>query len=313
MPGGWTAAEIPDLAGRTAIVTGANSGLGLITVRELARHGADVILACRDRERGQRALAEVQAVAPDPSQVRLEQLDLADLASVRQTAARIVEQLPRVDLLVNNAGIMAAPRRETVDGFESQFATNHLGHFALTGLLLGSLQAAPRPRVVTVTSGVHRIGRIAFGDLQRERRYNRWLAYAQSKLANLLFCFELQRRAVAARSPLLSLAAHPGAAATNLQSTGPQKPLERALLALGNRTVSQSASMGALPSLYAATSDSLPGGVLVGPDGFMEGRGHPRVVGASRRAYDEADARRLWEESERLTGVHYRFTGGDHD
>ncbi|MGH2888617.1 MAG: oxidoreductase, partial [Solirubrobacteraceae bacterium] len=301
MATGWTAAEIPDLAGRTAVVTGANSGLGLVTARELAAHGADVILACRDRERGQRAFAEVRDRAANPESVRLELVDLADLGSVRQAAARIGEQLPRLDLLINNAGVMAAPRRETVDGFESHLATNHLGHFALTGLLLGSLAQSPRPRVVTVTSGVHKLGRISFDDLQRARRYNRWLAYAQSKLANLLFCFELQRRAVAARSPLLSLAAHPGTAATNLQSAGPQKPWERALLAFGNQTVAQSAEMGALPTLYAATAYSLPGGLLVGPDGFMEGRGHPRVVGASRRAYDEADARRLWEESERLT------------
>lgn len=313
MATGWTAAEIPDLAGRTAVVTGASSGLGLVTARELAAHGADVILACRDRERGQRALAEVRDRAANPEAARLELIDLADLGSVRQAAARIGEQLPRLDLLINNAGVMAAPRRETVDGFESQLATNHLGHFALTGLLLGSLAQSPRPRVVTVTSGVHKLGRISFDDLQRARRYNRWLAYAQSKLANLLFCFELQRRAVAARSPLLSLAAHPGTAATNLQFAGPQKPWERALLAFGNRTVAQSAEMGALPTLYAATAQSLPGGLLVGPDGFMEGRGHPRVVGASRRAYDEADARRLWEESERLTNVHYDFTGGGDD
>lgn len=313
MPAGWTAADVPDLTGRTAVVTGANSGLGLVTARELAGHGADVILACRDRERGQRALVQVRATAAHPEGVRLELIDLADLGSVREAAARIAEQLPRLDLLVNNAGVMAAPRRETVDGFESQFAINHLGHFALTGLLLGSLAQSPRPRVVTVTSGVHRIGRIAFDDLQRARRYNRWLAYAQSKLANLLFCFELQRRAVGARSPLLSLAAHPGTAATNLQSAGPQQPWERALLALGNRTIAQSAEMGALPTLYAATAHSLPGGVLVGPDGFMEGRGHPRVVGASRRAHNEADARRLWEESERLTNVHHEFTGGEHD
>ena len=303
---GWTAADLSDLSGRRAVVTGANSGLGLVTARELARHGAEVILACRNLERAQPALAEVQAAAGAPDRVRLEALDLADLASVAGFAQRLIDAVTHLDLLINNAGIMAPPRRETVDGFESQLGTNHLGHFALTGRLLPALLAAPAPRVVTVSSGAHRLGRMDFDDLQRRRRYNNWLAYGQSKLANLLFCFELQRRATAAGAPLLSLAAHPGYSATNLQFAGPSKPWETIPMALFNRIYAQSAEMGALPTLYAATQD-LPGATFVGPDGFMEGRGHPRIVTAADRAYDEASARRLWELSERLTGVSYRF------
>ncbi|MGA9860364.1 MAG: oxidoreductase, partial [Solirubrobacteraceae bacterium] len=229
----WTAADIPDQRGRQAIVTGANSGLGLVTARELARAGASVVLACRNPAKGEQALRQVREAAVDPDAIRLESLDLADLASVRAFADRMSTELPQLHLLVNNAGVMAPPRRLTADGFESQIGTNHLGHFALTGLLLGTLSAGPDPRVVTVSSAAHRIGTIKFDDLQREHGYNNWLAYGQSKLANLLFCFELQRRATAADSPLLSLAAHPGAAATNLQVAGPARFYERWLLQLG--------------------------------------------------------------------------------
>ncbi len=299
---GWTAADIPDQSGRTAVVTGANSGLGLITARELARAGATVVLACRDTAKGERALASFGR-----ADARVERLDLADLASVRELAAALAGSCDRVDLLVNNAGIMAAPRRLTVDGFESQFGTNHLGHFALTGLLLPVLSVAPAPRVVTLSSGMHRSGSIKFGDLQREHGYNNWLAYGQSKLANLMFCFELQRRAVAAESPLLSLAAHPGYAATNLQFAAPAHAYERWFMAIGNQLFAQSAEMGALPVLYAATFAGLPGGTFVGPDGFMEGRGHPKIVTAAGKAYDEDAWRRLWEASEELTGVRYEF------
>jgi NAD(P)-dependent dehydrogenase (short-subunit alcohol dehydrogenase family) len=303
---GWTAANLPDLTGRLAVVTGANSGLGLVTARELARHGADVILACRNLDRARPAQAEVRSAAAGAAAVELAQLDLADLRSVQAFADERVADGRPLDLLINNAGIMAPPRRETADGFESQLGTNHLGHFALTGRLLALLQSAPGPRVVTISSGAHRVGRVDFDDLQRRRRYNNWLAYGQSKLANLLFCFELQRRATAAGSQLLSLAAHPGYSATNLQSAGPSKPWETIPMAVLNRLYAQSAEMGALPTLYAATQP-LPGATFVGPDGFIEGRGHPKIVGAAGRAYDEVTARRLWEESERLTGVTYRF------
>ncbi len=302
----WTATQIPDLAGRSAVVSGANSGLGLVTARELARAGAGVVLACRDTARGEHAVATIRAVVP-AADVEVQALDLASLASVREFATRLAAQRGRLDLLINNAGVMAPPRRVTVDGFESQFGTNHLGHFALTGLLLGPLLAAPAPRVVTLSSTAHRMGTLKFDDLQRERGYNNWFAYGQSKLANLLFCFELQRRASAAGTELRSLAAHPGYAATNLQLAGPTRFYERALMVLGNHVVAQSADMGALPTLYAATVADLPGGTFVGPDGFMEGRGHPRVVTAAGKAYDEDASRRLWEVSEHLTGVRYEF------
>jgi NAD(P)-dependent dehydrogenase (short-subunit alcohol dehydrogenase family) len=299
----WTAADIPDQHGRVAIVTGANSGLGLVTARELARAGARVVLASRSSEKGRDAASTIAAAVPD-ADLHPGILDLADLESVRAFAATAPDQ---VDLLINNAGVMAAPRRVTRDGFESQFATNHLGHFALTGLLLGRLLAAPAPRVVTVSSTMHRGGTIVFDDLQGERKYSRWGAYSQSKLANLMFCFELQRRAVQAGTALLSMAAHPGYAATHLQAAGTDRFYERWFMAIGNRLFAQSAEMGALPTLYAATFPDLPGGTYVGPGGRSEQRGYPKVVSAAGKAYDEQAWRRLWEVSETLTGVHYEF------
>jgi NAD(P)-dependent dehydrogenase (short-subunit alcohol dehydrogenase family) len=304
MAGKWTLADMPDLAGTVAVVTGANSGLGLITAQELARAGAGVIAACRNTTKGEEAVSQIKRAVPE-AQVTVEPLDLADLSSVRDFAARYDRD--HLDLLINNAGVMAPPRRLTKDGFESQFGTNHLGHFALTGLLLGKLLAAREPRVVTLSSGAHRIGTMRFDDLQSERRYNNWLAYGQSKLSNLLFCFELQRRATAADTELKSLASHPGYAATNLQFAGPAGKLERAAMALSNRLLAQSAEMGALPTLYAATVEDLPGGSFVGPDGLLEQRGHPHVVTAAGRAYDEQAQRRLWETSEQLTDVRYEF------
>ncbi|HEY2769969.1 MAG TPA: oxidoreductase [Solirubrobacteraceae bacterium] len=308
MAGKWTAADIPDQHGRVAVVTGANSGLGIATARGLAGAGATVVMACRDRGKGERAVEEIRAGVPD-ADLDLRELDLADLDSVHAFAAALSESHGRLDLLINNAGVMAPPRRLTKDGFESQLGTNHLGHFALTGLLMSALLAADAPRVVTVASGAHRIGRINFDNLNGERRYNNWLAYGQSKLANLMFCFELQRRAGAAGTELLSMAAHPGYAATNLQFAGPAAWYEKATMAVANKVIAQSAEMGALPSLYAATKPGLPGGSFVGPDGFMEQRGHPHVVTAAGRAYDEQAWLRLWEVSEELTGVHYEFTG----
>ena len=295
----WTAADIPDQSGHTAVVTGANSGLGLVIARELANHGATVVAAVRNVTKGR------DAFAGTPVDVR--ELDLADLDTIRAFAEQFAGDHQRLDLLVNNAGIMAAPRRLTKDGFESQLGTNHLGHFALTGRLLPTLKAASAPRVVTMSSGMHRIGTIKFDDLQREHGYNNWLAYGQSKLANLEFCFELQRRATAAGSPLLSLAAHPGYAATNLQFAAPAHQYEKWFMSIGNKLFAQSAEMGALPALYAATVPGLMGGTYVGPDGFMEQRGHPKVVTAAGKAYNQNDWRRLWEMSEQLTGVHYEF------
>jgi NAD(P)-dependent dehydrogenase (short-subunit alcohol dehydrogenase family) len=306
MPDKWTAQDIPDQTGRLAVVTGANSGLGLVTARELARAGATVVVACRNTAKGEQAVDTIRAAVPG-ARAEVRELDLADLGSVRVFAARVAEENERVDLLINNAGVMAPPRRTTVDGFESQLGTNHLGHFALTGLLLGKLLAAPRPRVVTLSSGAHRMWRISFDNLQGERHYQHWLAYGQSKLANLLFCFELQRRASVAGTSLESMAAHPGYAATNLQSAGPGIAAERWAMAVANRVIAQSADMGALPALYAATVRDLPGGTFVGPDAWGGMRGHPRVVTAGGRAYDTEVAGRLWAVSEDLTGVRYEF------
>jgi NAD(P)-dependent dehydrogenase (short-subunit alcohol dehydrogenase family) len=303
MAGHWTASDIPDQAGRTVVVTGANSGLGLIDSRELARAGARVVMACRNVAKGEEAAQGIRSAQADAN-VDVVQLDLADLASIREFASQMPD---RVDVLINNAGVMAPPRRLTRDGFESQFGTNHLGHFALTGLLLQKLLAAPEPRVVTESSPAHRIGRMSFDDLQGERRYVRWLAYGQSKLANLMFAFELQRRATAAGTALKSMAAHPGYSATNLQFAGPPA-YERAVMGVTNRLLAQSAEMGALPTLYAATVPDLPGGSFVGPDGFLEQRGYPHVVSAAGKAYDEPAWRRLWEVSEELTGVTYDFS-----
>jgi NAD(P)-dependent dehydrogenase (short-subunit alcohol dehydrogenase family) len=302
----WTASDIPDQSGRLAVVTGANSGLGLATARELSRVGARVVLTCRNLEKGEAAVAEIRGVVP-AADVVMAELDLADLASLRGFAARLSGEVERLDLLILNAGVMAPPRRLTADGFESQFGTNHLGHFALTGLLLGPLLAAPSPRVVTISSGAHRMGVIRFDDLQSEHGYNNWRAYGQSKLANLMFSFELDRRARAAGTALRSVAAHPGYAATNLQFAGPVGRLERLSMVVGNKLIAQSADMGALPTLYAATMPDLPGGSFVGPDGLLELRGAPHMVTGAGRAYDLAAWRRLWDLSEELTGVRYEF------
>ena len=302
----WTVADIPNQSGRLAVVTGANVGLGCATARELARAGATVVLACRNTAKGDEAAGEIRGALPD-AQLAVRELDLADLRSVRAFAERFLAEHGRLELLIDNAGVMAPPRRTTVDGFESQLGTNHLGHFALTGRLLPALSAAPEPRVVTLSSTMHRVGKINFDDLQGERSYNNWRAYGQSKLANLMFCFELARRASEAGSTLKSLAAHPGYAATNLQFAGPAAWYERLGGAIGNLMIAQSADMGALPTLYAATVPELPSGAFVGPDGFMEQRGHPRVVTAAGKAYDRRAWRRLWDVSEELTGVHYEF------
>jgi NAD(P)-dependent dehydrogenase (short-subunit alcohol dehydrogenase family) len=296
----WTAEDIPDQTGRRVVVTGANGGLGRHVATELARRGAHVILAARNAERGEQALARLRDEAPD-ADAELRSLDLADLASVRAFAEGVDEPL---DLLVNNAGVMAGPQRTTADGFELQFGTNHLGHFALTGLLLERLLDAERPRVVTVSSGAHRLGKMNFDDVNSEQGYNRWRAYAQSKLSNLLFMRELGRRAAEADTPLVSVAAHPGYSATHLQSTGTK--IDDALMWVTNKVIAQSDAMGALPLLFAATMD-LESGAYVGPDGIGEQRGHPKLVGMTDRARDDDDARRLWQLSEELTGVTYGF------
>ncbi len=301
----WTTADIPDLTGRIAVVTGANSGIGFAAAVELARHGAAVTLAVRDPGRGADALARLRSEVP-AADAELGRLDLADLSSVRAFAAGYAPD--GLDLLVNNAGVMGVPLRHTPDGFESQLGTNHLGHFALTGLLLPRLLARPGARVVTVTSGYHKIGRIDFADLDARGRFRKWPAYAQSKLANLLFTFELQRRADSAGVELLALSAHPGYAATNLQTAGPRlagnRVMERAAEAV-TRVIGQSARDGALPTLRAATDPAVRGGEVFGPDGVLELRGAPKQVAVSRRARDRGVAEQLWEVSEEKTGVRY--------
>ncbi|MFI5690048.1 oxidoreductase [Streptomyces sp. NPDC051636] len=287
------ATHLPDLSGRTAVVTGANSGIGFAAADALARAGAHVVFAVRDLERGRTAAARVTG----STEVR--RLDLADLASVREFAGSW--QGGPIDLLINNAGVMMLPEQRTKDGFEMQFGTNHLGHFALTNLLLPYV----RDRVVTVSSGAHRMGdkRISFEDVNLTGRYTPQRAYSQSKLANLLFTLELQRRLTESGSPVRALAAHPGWAATNLQSHT-ANPLARAVMQLGNRLVAQDDRAGALPTLYAATQD-LPGASYVGPDGLGEMRGAPTLVGRNTAASDPAAARRLWALSEDLTDTRY--------
>ena len=297
----WTADRIPDQGGRLAVVTGSNSGLGLIAARELARAGARVVLACRNTEKGDAAAARIRQEVPDAS-VEVRALDLGRLDSVRSFATELRAEVDGIDLLINNAGLMASPKDHTADGFELHIGTNHLGHFALTGLLLDAMDGREDARVVTVTSGAHRMGKMNFDDLDGERRYNRWRAYAQSKLANLLFALELQRRLTAARLAINSMAAHPGYAATNLQSNAPPK-IDRAFMAVTNRVIAQSEEMGTLPILYAATEPGLEGGAFIGPDGIAEQRGYPTRVPPSKRARDPETAHRLWEVSEELTGV----------
>ncbi len=303
----WTADRIPDQSGRTALVTGANSGLGRVTARELARKGAAVVLACRNLEKGESARREIEAQVPG-AQLELEELDLASLDSVRELAERLRGGHDGFDLLINNAGVMASPRRSTADGFELHFGTNHLGHFALTGLLIGEMEGREDARVVTLSSNAHRFGRIAFDNLGGDRHYFRWRAYGQSKLANLLFALELDRRLRAAGSTVKSLAAHPGYAATNLQFAGPPG-VDAAFMKVTNRLVAQDDEMGALPTLYAATEPGLEGGAFCGPDGFLEQRGHPKPVVPNKAARDQDVAPRLWEVSEEMTGVRFDLAG----
>jgi NAD(P)-dependent dehydrogenase (short-subunit alcohol dehydrogenase family) len=300
-----TSFHVPDQQGRTAIITGANSGIGLEAARELARAGARIVMACRDTVKGEAAAATIRAEIAD-AELDVQQLDLASLDSVHAFAERYPHE--QLDLLINNAGVMVPPYRKTSDGFELQFGTNHLGHFALSGLLLERLASTPGARLVTVSSTAHKFGRIDFDDLQSERSYHRWRAYGQSKLANLLFMLELDRRARAAGSGLLSVAAHPGYSATNLQFAATPSRVERLGSVVLNRVVAQSAEQGARPTLYAATAE-IPGGSFVGPDGFQEMRGEPTLVKPTRAARDEQTAQRLWDVSEQLTGVRVEFSG----
>jgi NAD(P)-dependent dehydrogenase (short-subunit alcohol dehydrogenase family) len=300
--GPWTVADVPDQSGRTAVVTGANSGIGFEAAAVLARRGADTILACRDAVKGKAAAARVTAAAPGAT-VSVVRLDLASLGSVRAAAAEILAGHQRLDLLINNAGLMWPAYGKTADGFELQFGTNHLGHFALTGLLLEAMLPVPGSRVVTVSSNGHRVGWIDFADLQSEQRYGRMSAYAQSKLANLMFTYELQRRLAAAGAPTAALAAHPGVAFTDLTRHLPAV-LQSAYPVVGG-LFTQSAAMGALPTLRAAADPAAAGGEFYGPGGLAQVKGYPVRVSPAARSRDESDQRRLWAESERLTGVTY--------
>ncbi|WBP92515.1 SDR family NAD(P)-dependent oxidoreductase [Mycolicibacterium neoaurum] len=291
----WTTHHIPDQSGRTAVITGANTGLGFETAKALAEHGAHVVLAVRDTEKGKHAAAQLTG------DVSVQELDLGSLESVRAAAAELRGAHERIDLLINNAGVMTPPKSTTADGFELQFGTNHLGHFALTGLLLDTLLDTPGSRIVTVSSNGHKMGgAIHFDDLQWERSYSRIGAYAQSKLANLMFTYELQRR-LAPRGTTIAVAAHPGTSSTELARHLPS--LARPVTELVTKVAAQPAADGALPTLRAATDPGVLGGQYYGPANLAQWRGAPVVVASSDRSYDVALQQRLWTVSEELTGV----------
>ncbi|HEY1486554.1 MAG TPA: oxidoreductase [Micromonosporaceae bacterium] len=300
--GDWTEASVPSLIGRVAVVTGANTGIGFETARVLAQRGATVVLACRSETRARAAAGRIAAMVPDTS-VETLPLDLASLASVRQAADTLLARHPRIDLLINNAGVMDTPYSTTVDGFERQFGTNHLGHFALTGLLLPALLPVAGSRIVTVSSVVHRRGSIDFSDLTYTRGYRPDAAYCRSKLSNLLFSFALQTRLAASGAGSIALAAHPGIARSELVRN--ESAFLRFVSALVWYVAFQSTAMGALPTLRAATDPDAVGGAYYGPGGRKEQRGYPVLVSASPTAHDSALQERLWAESEELTGVVY--------
>jgi protochlorophyllide reductase len=303
----WTSNDIPDLHGRIAIVTGANSGLGFETTRALAAKGAHVVMACRSLDKGRKALEEIVTSVADAS-LELVQLDLASLAAVRHFATTFQSSHKHLNILFNNAGVMAIPRTESQDGFEMQFAVNYLAHFALTGLLLPTLLATPQSRIVTLSSVARRSGKVNLDDLNRTKSYSRWEAYGQSKRADLLFAFELQQRLAAAEVNTISVAAHPGFASTNLQTTSASTSkarVESIAYTLFMPIVAQSQAMGALPELYAGTSSDVHGGELVGPASFGGLRGYPHVETKAQHEYDRSLATRLWERSVELTGVDY--------
>jgi len=302
----WTATDVPSQSGRVAVVTGASGGIGLETATVLARRGATVVLACRDEGKADQAAGQLRAAAPD-AHVQLVHLDLASLGSVRQAAAEILASCPRLDLLINNAGVMYVPFQRTEDGFELTLGTNHLGHFALTGLLLPRLLETPGSRVVTVSSVAHRYGEMHFDDLMLTSHYQPDPAYGQSKLANLLFSYELAGRLAAAGVGTAALAAHPGVVLTDLWRTSPgwQRVLISPRLRLINSWAAQPVSQGALPTLRAATDPAAQGGEYYGPGRFHEYTGYPVQVESTAASHDPAAQQRLWDISEQLTGVRY--------
>ncbi len=302
----WTAAQMPSQTGKTVLITGANSGIGYQAALEFARHGAHVLLGCRSQAKGEAALERLHRESPGTN-TELVLLDMASLRSVRAFAEAFASSGAALDVLINNAGVMALPERQlTEDGFERQFGTNHLGHFALTGLLLPALQRAGESRVVTVASLAHRNGKMVWDDLQSERKYVPWEAYNSSKLANILFARELDRRARDKGLGLVSVAVHPGVARTNIFENGPGTgSLKAKILAVLAPLLTQDDAMGALPTEYAATAPQVKGGEYLGPDGPGEFKGYPKVVTPRPQALDQAAGQRLWQESERLTGVSY--------
>lgn len=302
----WTTADIPDLTGKVIIVTGANSGLGYEDSKEFARKGAYTIMACRDMDKAQDALVQIHAEVPD-ARVEVMQLNLASLKSIHQFAEAFIKKYDRLDVLVNNAGIMMCPYAITEDGFESQFGTNHLGHFALTGLLIDLLRKTPGSRVVNLSSIAHRMGKMDFDNsmYQKGKGYSSSRAYGRSKLANLLFTYELQRRFQEAGADTIAVAAHPGSANTDLDRYLLTKSFFRLLKSVLSRLATQSAAMGALPTIRAAVDPHVTGGQYYGPKGFLQQRGYPVVVNSSKASHNMADAQQLWQISEQLTGVRY--------
>lgn len=305
----WTEANVPDQTGRTILITGANSGIGFEAARALAQHGATVVMGCRNRSKAEEAVSQIEATAPSGS-VEILEMDLSDLGSVAAAADGFRATNGRLDVLVNNAGLMATPNQRTSQGFEMQFGVNHLGHFALTGRLLDMLLATESSRIVSISSQGHRAGKLDFDDLNSEKKYSAWQAYFQSKLANLVFTNELQRRLAAADADVIAVAAHPGASSTNLgheSAGGVLSTMMGKMRPVMNKLMTQSAAMGALPTLRAATDPDVIGGDYFGPGGFLEMKGHPEKVGMSDRALDEDSARRLWELSQTMTDVIYEF------
>ncbi len=304
----WTINDIPDQTNKVVVITGANSGLGFETTKALASKGAMVVMACRNLEKGKDAMSHIKEVYPDAS-IELRYLDLADLESVSKFATDFNETHTRLDILFNNAGLMAIPFRRTKQGFEMTIGVNHFGHFALTGLLMPTLLITPESRIVTTSSLFHKRGKINFNDINYEhRKYKKWEAYAQSKLANLLFAFELQNKLAIAGKKTISVAAHPGYARTHLQEKGAEmqgRKIAKFFAKIGNALFAQSSQKGALPQIYAGTADDGLGGDYYGPSGIFESRGYPKKVSPSKRARDRDAMAKLWNLSEELTDVHY--------
>jgi len=303
----WTASNMPDLAGKTALVTGANSGLGYYTCLELARKGAHVILAARNKEKGHAAVEKIRSELPNAS-LQFMKLDLANIETIKYFAGSLKEEYDKLDILVNNAGVMAIPLLRTAQGFEMQFGTNHLGHFALTALLFSFMESTPGSRIVTVSSLMHKIGKINFDDLNWEKSYSKWPAYGQSKLANLLFTLELDRRIKESGKQVKAMTSHPGYASTNLQTRGGEmegSKMNVLMNKLMNKLMAQPAWKGALPSLYAATCEKAGSGKFYGPSGLGAVRGYPREEKINPKFTDPEIAKRLWEESEKMVGFKF--------